>query len=436
MTPQMDTDIVLHRLLKTALIGIGIFVGGTTLWSIAAKLESAVVTQGTVVVESNIKKVQHPTGGIVGSIHVKEGQRVKEGEVIVRLDETATRANLAIVMNELTAVRARVARLMSERSGAAQIVFPADLTARATTDQEIRLVLEGEMGLFATRLTTRLGQKAQLRERIGQLTQEVRGSTGQQVSLETQLKVARDELAPLRGLEAKGLTTRPRITTLEREIARNDGLLGEVVARISATRGKIAETELQILQLDKDLASEVAKDLRESETRINELQEKRTAAEDQLKRIDIRAPIDGMVHQLNVHTVGGVISQTEPLMLIVPESDRLVVEIRIQPQDIDQVHKGQPTRVRFTAFNQRTTPEVWGKLTRVAADITRDQQTGLNYFTGAVSIDEREIEGKLAGLKLIPGMPADAFIKTGERTFASYVVKPLSDHMHRSLRER
>lgn len=432
----LDTERTIRRQVRIGLGAIVLLCGATTAWSVAAKLDSAVVTQGTVVVESNIKKVQHPTGGVVGSIHVKEGQRVKEGDVVVRLDETATRANLSIVMNELTATRARVARLVAERAGATHVAFPTDLIARAQADGEVKAMIEGEMQHFASRLTTRLGQKAQLQERIGQLTQELKGFAEQQRSLEIQLKVARDELVPLRGLEAKGLTTRPRITALEREIARNDGQLGEVTARISATRGKVAETELQVLQLDKDHATEVSKELREGETRINELQEKRTAAEDQLRRIEIKAPIDGLVHQLAVHTVGGVVSQTESLMLIVPETDRLIVEIRIQPQDIDQVHKGQPTRVRFTAFNQRTTPEVWGTLHRVAADLTRDQQTGQSFFSGAVIIDESELKTKLAGLKLIPGMPADAFIKTGERTLASYIMKPLADHMQRSLRER
>lgn len=432
---MLDTDAAIARHLKLGLAAILLLGGTATAWSLAVKLDSAVVTQGTVVVESNVKKVQHPTGGVVGAVNVREGQRVTEGDIVVRLDETATRSALGIVINDLTATRARVARLTAERLGATRITFPPDIITRALTDLEAKGVIEGEMQLFASRITTRNGQKAQLTERIGQLREEIKGLADQQKSLEIQLRVARDELNGLRGLKAKGLTTIPRISALDREIARNDGALGDTVSRMSSSRGKIAETELQILQLDKDQASEVAKDLREAETKIGELQERRITSEDQLRRIDIRAPISGVVHQLAVHTVGGVINQTEPIMLIVPESDRLIVEVRIQPQDIDQVHIGQPARVRFTAFNQRTTPELMGTLFRIAGDITKEQQTGQSYFTGGISIDESELR-KLKELKLVPGMPADAFVKTGERTMASYLVKPLADQMQRSLRER
>ena len=205
--------------------------------------------------------------------------------------------------------------------------------------------------------------------------------------------------------------------------------------RTLSVKGKIAETELQVLQLDNDHMTEVAKELREAETRINELQERRLSAEDQLRRIEIRSPIAGVVHQLNVHTVGGVINQTEPLMLIVPESDRLILEVRIQPHDIDQVLVGQLARVRFTAFNQRTTPEVIGNMFRIGGDLTREPQTGQSYFLAGVAIGQEELT-RLGDLKLVPGMPADVFIRTGDRTFASYIIKPLSDQMNRSLRER
>jgi HlyD family secretion protein len=289
--------------------------------------------------------------------------------------------------------------------------------------------------VFATRRITRQGLKAQLTERIGQLTEEIRGLQGQQNSYTVQLGVARTELADLRGLESRRLVQRPRITALEREIARNEGMLEETASRALSAKGKIVETQLQIMQLENDHMSEISKELREAETRINELNERLVAAEDQLRRVEIRAPITGVVHQLNVHTVGGVVGQTEPLMLIVPESDRLILEVRIQPQDIDQVHIGQEARVRFTAFNQRTTPELTGKVFRIGADLTRETQTGQTYFLGGISIEEDE-RAKLQGLQLLPGMPADAFIRTGARTFASYISKPLVDQMSRAMRER
>lgn len=432
---MLDTDDAIRRHLIVSLTAIFLLFGSATAWSLIARLDSAVIAQGTVVVESNIKKVQHPTGGVVGAIFVKEGQRVKDGDLLVRLDETATRTALGIVVNDLTATRARIARLMAERTGATHVTFPPDLLTRSAAEDEVRDVLEGEMRLFASRLTIRRGLKAQLAERIGQLREEVKGLAGQQKSLEIQLRVAASELESLRDLEARKLIPRPRITALEREIARNDGLLVETDSKALSVRGKIAETELQILQLDNDHMAEVSKELREAETRSNELQERRVAAEDQLRRIDVRAPIAGIVHQLSVHTVGGVINQTEPLMLIVPESDRLILEVRIQPQDIDQVHVGQQARVRFTAFNQRTTPELTGSLFRIGGDLTKEVQSGATYFLAGIVIPDSEL-ARLDGLKLLPGMPADAFVKTGDRTFASYLTKPLTDQMHRSMRER
>jgi HlyD family secretion protein len=414
---------------------VGLLGGTTTAWSVLAPLEGAVVAQGSVVVETNVKKVQHPTGGVVGQLNVREGQKVKEGDIVVRLDETVTRANLGIVINELTSLRLRQSRLTAERDNRPVLIVPADIAVRATTEADVRDVIASEKQLLQTRLVTRQGQKAQLTERVGQSRQEIKGLEDQRRATETQLKVARDELKSLRTLEAKGLVQRQRLTGLEREIARNEGTLGEIIAKNSQAHGKITETELQILQVDKDQASEVAKDLRETETKVGELTERRVSAEDQLKRIDIRAPISGVVHQLAVHTVGGVINQTEALMMIVPEADKLMVELRILPQDRDQVRIGQKTRVRFSAFNQRTTPEVNGTLLRIASDTTKEQQTGQLYYTAAVIFTAEEI-ATLRNLELIPGMPADAFIKTGERTMANYLLKPLLDQMGRAAKER
>ncbi|HJQ59651.1 MAG TPA: HlyD family type I secretion periplasmic adaptor subunit [Vineibacter sp.] len=414
----------------TALLG-----GTAVAWSMMAPLDGAVVSQGTLTVESNVKKVQHPTGGVVGQIHVREGQRVREGEVLVRLDETAARANLGVTLNELTAMRLRQARLIADRDGNAELEVPADIATRAAGEPELRQVIAGERQLHRSRMTTRQGQKAQLAERIGQQRQEIAALAEQRRSTEIQLKIAKAEFADLRDLQLKGLVQKQRVTALEREIARNDGVIGELAARVSQTQGRIAETELQILQLEKDAATEVAKELREVETKIGELNERRISAEDQLRRVDMRAPIDGIVHHLNVHTIGGVINPTEPLMLIVPQTDRLLVEVRINPQDIDQVHVGQAARVRFAAFNQRTTPELQGEVLRVAADLTREPQTGVGYYVGAVAIGEAEL-ARLKGLRLIAGMPAEAYIKTGERTFASYLLKPLGDQIERGLRER
>jgi HlyD family secretion protein len=413
-----------------------VLLGGTGMaWGYWATIGSAVVTQGTVVVEGNIKKVQHPTGGVVGQLNVREGQRVTAGEIVVTLDDTMTRTSLGVVMNELTAVRARVARLNAERDSLSRVVFPDDIVARAAKEPGVGAVLAGERQMFMARSSTRNGQKSQLAERVGQLRQEIRGLMEQKVAAETQLKIAREELRPIQSLHKRGLVPVPRLTALEREVARSEGTVGELIAKIAQSQGKITETEFQILQLDKEVGSEVAKELRESETKVGELVEKRTSAEDQLKRVDIRAPITGTVLQLGVHTVGGVVGQTETLMLIVPDTDRLIVEVHINPQDIDQVHVGQSVRARFSAFNQRTTPELDGTLFRVSGDLTREPQTGAAYYVGGISFTEAELK-KLDGLKLLPGMPAEGYIKTGTRSPASYLFKPLTDQMHRAMQER
>jgi HlyD family secretion protein len=408
-------------------------VGGA--WSVLAHVESAAVAPGLVVVETSVKKVSHPTGGVVGALAVREGQRVEAGDLVLRLDETVLKANLGVVLNELNSLRARQARLRAERDGANAVDVPDAFARLAAAQKEVGATLQSELRLFANRSVTRAGQRSQLRERVGQLRDEITGLEEQKRSAEKQVRIAQGEMAELRGLLDKGLLQKPRITALERELARTEGTVGELVARISQANGKISETELQILQLDKDFASEVGKELRDVDTRIGELEERRVAAEDQLARVEIRAPLSGVIHQLNVHTVGGVVAPNEPVTLIVPRDDRLIVEAKVSPRDIDQLSVGQPVRLRFAAFNQRTTPEINGVLSRIAGDLTREQQTGLAYFVAGVSIPPEEL-ARLEGLKLLPGMPAEVYVRTGERTPISFLVKPFIDNMNRAFRER
>jgi HlyD family secretion protein len=423
----------LRRNLAAAL-AVALLLGGTVAgWSVSAPLEGAVIAPGLVVVESNLRKVQHPTGGIVGALNVHEGQKVEAGDVVMRLDDTTTRANLGIVLNELTALRARLARLQAEREGS-EPTFPADLKGRASGEPDIAGVLDGERALFFARATAKNGQKQQLRERVKQLKEEITGLGEQNEAFAKQVAIARDELKDLGDLHTRGLAQRPRITALQREILGKEGAVGEIKARIAQAQGKIAEIELQVLQLDHAFASEVAREIREVATKVAELQERKVAAEDQLRRIDIRAPIAGVVHQLNVHTVGGVISASEAIMLVVPVADALIVEARINPADIDQLRPEQETRIRFTAFNQRITPELGGKVFRLAGDLIKDQQTGLAYYVAGIKVDPAEL-AKLTGLKLVPGMPTEVYIKTEERTLARYLLKPLFDQMQRALRE-
>jgi HlyD family secretion protein len=250
-----------------------------------------------------------------------------------------------------------------------------------------------------------------------------------------EIELIGQELEGVRELWRKNLVQIQRVTALERDAARLEGERGHLIAATAQSKGKISEIELQIIQIDQELRSEVAKELREVQAKIAELVERKIAAEDQLKRIDIRAPQDGVVHQLTVHTVGGVITAGEAMMVIVPEADNLTVEAKLNPQDIDQVHAGQNAALRFSTFNQRTTPELTGVVTRVSADLTTDQRTGMSYYTVRISIPENEV-ARLGGLKLLPGMPLEAFIQTGERTVLSYLTKPFTDQAARAFRGR
>jgi HlyD family secretion protein len=419
---------------RLGLVGTVCFLGGTGVWGTMAPLEGAVIAPGTIVVENNVSRVQHPIGGVVGEILVREGQRVAAGDVLVRLDETATRASQQIVLNEMTAVRARLARLQAERDQLGEVDMPRDLRERAAVDPIVRQALDSERALFDARDRTRRGQRAQYEEQIAQQRQEIIGTTAQFDAARLQLEVAEVELGDMRGLLSKNLVQRPRVTQLEREVARIRGTLGELTARMAQVRARITETELLILQVDRTLATEVAREMRESETKLNELNERLTAADDQLRRIDLRAPRDGVVHQLQIHTVGGVIQAGAVVMNIVPERDTLVIEARVAPNDIDQLHADQPARVRLTAFNTRTTPELQGQVFRIAADLTRDERANVSYYSVGIRIRDSEL-AKLGRLRLIPGMPAESFIKTSERTIASFLVRPLLEHMNRAFRE-
>src|SRR5215204_171211 len=369
-----------HRSIRRHLVaGVALVVllaGGVGGWAATTEFAGAVIAPGNLVVETNVKKVQHPTGGVVGELRVRDGDTVKAGDVVVRLDDTVTRANLAIVVKSLDELSARQARLEAERDGTQAPSFPADLPARRS-DPEVARLIAGEQKLFETRRSARQGQKAQLKERVGQLQEQIAGLTDQIAAKRREIVLIGEELKGVRELWQKNLVQIQRVTALERDAARLEGERGSLVSSIAQAKGKITETELQILQIDQDLGTEVGKELAEIRGKVSELVEKRVAAADQLKRIDIRAPQDGKVHQLSVHTVGGVITPNgEPLMLIVPRADALTVEARIAPQEIDRVRRDQRAVLRFSAFNQRTTPELNGTVSVVSADISTDQKTG------------------------------------------------------------
>jgi HlyD family secretion protein len=345
-----------------------------------------------------------------------------------------TRANLAIVTKGLTELYARKARLAAERDGADTVAVPPEL-ARHLDDPDVKDALGSERKLFDLRRQDRLGQKQQLRERITQLQQQIIGLAAQQDAKDKGIALVEQELQGVRDLWQKNLIQLSRLTSLQREEAQLQDERGQLVAQVAEAKGKIAEIQLQIIQVDEDLSSDVAKELRDIDGKIGEFVERKVTAEDQLKRTDIRAPQDGIVFQSTANTVGGVIAAGDPIMLIVPESDNLMVEVKVDPKDIDQVQFGQPVVLRFTSFNVRTTPELNGKVSRIACDTTTDQRTGQSYYLVRISMTADEIK-RLGDVKLTPGMPVEAFIETGQRTMLSYLVKPLRDQLMRAFREK
>ena len=425
----------IQRHLKLGVALVAFLVFGIGSWAATMELGGAVVAQGALVVDSNVKKVQHLSGGIVKEIRVREGDHVKAGDILVRLDETQTKAANAVVSKNLEELIAQQARLEAERDGADYIDLPATITERAIgANSDAARTMIAEQKLFEIRRQAREGKKAQLRERIAQLKEEIQGYIGQTTAKEREIELINKELEGVRELRNKNLVPMNRLTALERDAARIEGERSQLVAATAQAKGKITETELQIIQVDQDLRSEVGKDLAETRAKISEFVERKVATEDQLKRIDIRAPQNGIVQQLAVHTVGGVIAAGDAIMLIVPDADTLMVEVKIAPQDIDQLYLGQVATLRFTAFNARTTPEIDGKVSLISADITQDQRTGISYYSAHITLNVSEIT-RLGDVKLIPGMPVVAFIKTSERTMLSYLTKPLRDQAERAFKE-
>jgi HlyD family secretion protein len=425
-------SIRLHLIIGLAVVVV--LAGGLGGWASTAQISGALIAPGAVVVDSNVKKVQHPTGGVVGEVRAHDGDVVKAGDVVVRLDDTVTKASLAIVTKTLDGLWARAARLEAEQQGIEKIAFPKMLLDRAG-DPDVRNIIASETKLFEVRVYGRIGQKAQLRERVTQLKEEIGGLAAQEKAKDQEIALVEKELIGVRDLYDKHLVQMSRLTTLERDAARLNGERAQYIASRAQAKGKITETELQIIQVDKDLVSEVSKDLRETNDKIGEFVERKVTAEDQLRRVDIRAPQDGMVLQSTVHTVGGVITAGDAIMMIVPQTDDLSVEAKVNPQDIDKLQIGQKTLLRLSAFNQRTTPELNGVVTRVSPDVTTDQRTGQSYYTIRVSMPLDEV-ARLGENKLIPGMPVEAFVQTGDRTMLSYLIKPLSDQLMRAFREK
>jgi HlyD family secretion protein len=402
--------------------------GVAGIWAICVPLSAAVIVPGTLVVQSKVKEIQHPTGGVVAQILAHDGERVSQGDLLVRLDDTQVRANLQVVTKQLDEVHVRIARLLAERDGKDDLSFPPEFAAANEP------LITSERALFKARAVTRQGQKDLLRNRIVQLGQQVVGLEAQIESKIAQIGLISSEQQGVQSLYDRQLVPLTRLTALQRDSARLEGDRGQLLSSIAETKSKISESELEIIRVDQQFRSEVMKDLREAQDKEAELAERKVAAQDQLDRIDIRAPTAGTVHQLSVHTIGGVIRPADVILQIVPESDELQIEARLQPTDIDQAWIGQNTHVRLSAFNQRTTPQFDGVVSYVSADLSRDARTNASFYTVRVSLKAEEAR-RIGNLQLVSGMPAEVFLQTGSRTMMSYLLKPITDQLQRAFSE-
>jgi HlyD family secretion protein len=409
-------------------------IGGFGAWSVLATITGAIVSSGQIQVEQNRQVVQHPDGGVVEAIAVTEGQAVAAGDLLVRLDGSLLQSELAIVEGQFVETRARRARLEAERDDAARIAIPADLSAMAGGRPDIAEQIEGQLRLFDARRDTLARQTEQMQKRLLQIGAQNQGLTAQAQALTTQLRVIGDELASQRELLANGLTQSSRVSALEREEADLLGRAGELTAARAQNEGRATEIDLEILRLAAARREEASTQLRDIGQAELELAERRRALTERIARLDIRAPVSGLVLGLQVTTPRAVIRPADPVLYLIPQDRPLVIAVNIQPIHIDEVHIGQDVRLMFPAFSSRTTPELMGKVAVVSADALTDQASGTTFYRAEIVLNPGEVE-KLQGRTLLPGMPVETFIQTAARTPLAYLVQPFTDYFQAAFRE-
>lgn len=428
---KVDTFKIGRRVLAGSVMGL-ILLAGVGGWAATAQLTGAVIAQGQVAVDQNLKSIQHRDGGIVSQIAVREGDMVKAGQVLLRLEDAQTKAELSIVRSQLMELNIRRERLVAERDGLEAMQFPIELDP---SDPEARLFHAGETRLFRGNRASRQSQQQQLELGIEQIGEEIAGLEAQLTAKDEEITLLETEHEKLKGLADKRLIEGSRVYNSGRDKARLLGERGEVVAAIARARTRVSEIRLQIMDIDEKARTEAQRELGLLESRMSELRDRQTAIADRLTRTDIRAPIAGIVNELNVHTIGGVISPAEVLVTIVPEDAKLKIEVKLDPTSIDQVAVGQSARLRFSAFNQRVTPELVGEVIYVSAATNRNAQSGEIYYLGDIEVAKGELT-KLGDKRLIPGMPVEVFVSTEERTAFSYFAKPVTDQFAKAFRER
>lgn len=416
------------------MLALAVLLLGFGLWGTMTTLAGAIVASGRIEVEQNRQVVQHPDGGVVAAITVTEGQSVEAGAVLISLDGSLLMSERAIVLGQLNELRARRARLEAERDDTADPAFPEDLIAAAATDPDLKGLLDGQRRLFAARADSGAKVVEQLGRRIDQTKSQIAGIDAQSAALTTQLGLIKDELASQQSLLDRGLAQASTVLALQREEARLMGLVGELTASRAQSEARITETEIEISRVSSTRLEEAVQELREIGPSILELTERLAAVDERITRLDIRAPVSGIVLGLAVTTPRAVIRPADPVLYIVPQDRPLVIAAQVPPIHIDQIHVGQEVELVFSAFSSRTTPQLKGFVSQVSADAFTDQATQASYYRAEIVLADGEI-ARLEGQVLLPGMPVDAFIQTEARSPLAYLIKPFTDYFTRAFRE-
>jgi HlyD family secretion protein len=416
-------------------VGLLTLVGGFGTWAVFSNIAGAVVTSGKIEVDQNRQVVQHRDGGIVEEIYIDEGESVAAGDVLIKLDTNQLRSTLLITEGQLFELMARRARLEAERDEADQVVFDEDLLMEADKSADVKNLVDGQERLFEARGASIAREIEQLAKRNGQISSQIEGIEAQQASLATQLDLIEQELANQQSLLDRGLAQAGTVLNLQREAANLNGTLGELAASKAQAEGRVTEIDIEVLKLATARREEAITTLRDLGFRELELAEQRRSLKEELDRMDIRAPVSGVIYGLQVRTPRSVIRPADPLMYLVPQDRPLVIAVQVEPIHVDEVIVGQEVSLRFSALDQRTTPELFGKVEQLSADAFDDDRTGLTYFRAEITVDEGELARLPEGTTLVPGMPVEAYIRTADRSPLAYLLKPLSDYFVAAFRE-
>ncbi|ANT60511.1 RTX toxin [Salipiger sp. CCB-MM3] len=435
MSQETDKRFPLKKPLTLGLIALLILVGGFGTWAATTNISGAIVAGGQIQVERNRQVVQHPDGGVVEEIVVDEGDVVEAGDVLIKLDPTLLQSELNIVEGQYFELVARRARLQAERDGSEELTFDETLLKVADYDDEVQELIEGQRNLFFARLESMNRESEQLTKRRDQIVNQVEGLDAQQTALNSQLALIEEELNDQKSLLDRGLAQASRVLALQREEARLSGEVGDLTAQKAQSEGRMTEIDIEVLKLATTRREEAITQLRDMQYRERELAEQRSALLEKLKRMEIRAPVSGVVYGLTVFAPRSVIRAADPVLYLIPQDRPLVITAQVPPIHIDQVHVGQEVTLRFSALDQRRTPETFGTVTQISADSFTDENTSASFYRAEIMLDEGQIDRLPEGTSLVPGMPVEAFLRTADRTPLAYLVKPFTDYFSKAFRE-